>query len=89
MSDTISIDLSGVYRAIDVVNGNIGLVSKQVRNGIDNQEIINNNVEKVRKQTMAEINKIRNQLIEMDRRQRMAAALQRALTEIIRVRQEL
>ena len=58
MSDTISIDLSGVYRAIDVVNGNIGLVSKQVRNVIDNQEIINNNVEKVRKQTMAEINKI-------------------------------
>lgn len=89
MSDTISIDLSGVYRAIDVVNGNIGLVSKQVRNVIDNQEIINNNVEKVRQQTMAEINKIRNQLIEMDRRQRMAAALQRALTEIIRVRQEL
>ena len=89
MSDTISIDLSGVYRAIDVVNGNIGLVSKQVRNVIDNQEVINNNVEKVRQQTMAEINKIRNQLIEMDRRQRMAAALQRALTEIIRVRQEL
>ena len=89
MSDTISIDLSGVYRAIDVVNGNIGVVSKQVRNVIDNQEVINNNVEKVRQQTMAEINKIRNQLIEMDRRQRMAAALQRALTEIIRVRQEL
>ena len=44
MSDTISIDLSGVYRAIDVVNGNIGVVSKQVRNVIDNQEIINNNV---------------------------------------------
>ena len=89
MSDTISIDLSGVYRAIDVVNGNIGVVSRQVRNVIDNQEVINNNVEKVRQQTMAEINKIRNQLIEMDRRQRMAAALQRALTEIIRVRQEL
>lgn len=89
MSETISIDLSGVYRAIDVVNSNIGVVSKQVRNVIDNQEIINNNVEKVRQQTMAEINKIRNQLIEMDRRQRMAAALQRALTEIIRVRQEL
>ncbi len=64
-----------VSRQVDVVNSNVA--------------VVNQNVENVRRETMAEINKIKMQLEDMERNARFRAALQKAVTEIIRVRQEL
>ena len=67
--------IRGVSRQVDTVNSNVA--------------IVNQNVEAVRRQTMEEINKIKMQLEDMERNARFRAALQKAVTEIIRVRQEL
>ncbi len=86
MADTVTIDLSGVYSAINnlgnhidknltIVNGNVNNISKQV--------------EENRKETEKELNYLKQQLFEMRKEQKKSAALQRAITEIIRVRQEL
>lgn len=80
------IDLSGIYRAIDsleshvqssikTVNGNIGVIDKKIAS-------LGDYVEK-------NLKVIFNRLLEMDRKQALDSALQRALTEIVRVRQEL
>lgn len=76
------IDLSPIIRAIDRVNSNVAVVN-------NNLSIVSNNVDNLRAQTMSEINKIKAELVEMERQQRLSAALQRAITEVIRVRQEL
>ena len=86
MSDSITIDLSPVIRAVNTVNDNLSRVNANVNRNI---EIVNNNVELVRRQTMQEIAAVKKKLQQMEEDQRYAAALQRALTEIIRVRQEL
>lgn len=78
----MSIDLSPIIRAVQKVNDNIGIVSDQV-------EQVNDNLIKVRNETMNEIEKLKIQLETMEKDARFRAALQRALTEIIRVRQEL
>ena len=80
------IDLSGVYSHI---NSMARELSGQIRNVNSNVEIVNNNLEIVRRQTMNEINNIKLQLEEMEKQARFRAALQKAVTEIIRVRQEL
>ena len=67
--------IRGVSRQVDTVNSNVA--------------IVNQNVEAVRRQTMEEINKLKAQLEDMERNARFRAALQKAVTEIIRVRQEL
>lgn len=86
MSDTISIDLSGVYRALNNVNDNIN----HNLNVLDNHiKAVDQSVENTRRQTMQEINYLKAQFVEMQRQQKLQAALQRAITEVIRVRQEL
>lgn len=86
MSDTISIDLSGVYRALSNVNDNIN----HNLNILDNHiKAVDQSVENTRRQTMQEINYLKAQFVEMQRQQKLQAALQRAITEVIRVRQEL
>lgn len=87
--DTISIDygpiigqlnelrneIRSIYNALDVINGNIGIVDKKV--DLTKQEL------------SEQIDDVSTQIDDMERRQRYLAALQRAITEIIRVRQEL
>ncbi len=77
-----TIDLSPIINAIKVVNNNVNRVDS-------NLGVVNSNLELVRKQTMNEIANIKKQLKEMEKQQKFSAALQRALTEVIRVRQEL
>lgn len=64
-------------------------LSRQVDNVNSNICIVNDNLENVRRQTMEEINRIKAQLEDMETKARFRAALQKAVTEIIRVRQEL
>lgn len=73
------VDLSGVYRRIEDVR-------RDLRNAVDE---IRSEVNAAHRESMKEIEFVQNQLIEMERSARLRDALQRALTEIIRVRQEL
>ncbi len=83
------IDISPIIRAVNNVNNNIGIVNNNVNRIDSNLNIVNNNLENVRRQTMNELALLKKQVKDMQNEQRFAAALQRALTEIIRVRQEL
>lgn len=76
------VDLSGVYSRLSAISSQIQTVNYNV-------DGVRANVEAVRRETMAEINKLKLQLDEMERQARFRAAFQRAITEIIRVRQEL
>lgn len=68
-------EIRSLYNALEVINSNLSIVDQKVENTRD---------------TLSEqITDIESQLDDMDRRQRYLAALQRAITEIIRVRQEL
>ena len=82
MSESISIDFGPVIRAINSVNSNIGIVNNNINS-------VSNRVEVVRRETMQELIFLKKKLHQMDVDQKNSAALQRALTEIIRVRQEL
>lgn len=89
MADEITIDLSPVIDAVRIVSDQVSNVQHNVGIAIDNQNIINNNVNVLREFTAREINNVKKQLFEMERAAKLRAALQRALTEIVRVRQEL
>ncbi|MBR2968085.1 MAG: hypothetical protein IKC35_04860 [Clostridia bacterium] len=78
MSETISIDLGPVIRAVNALGSQINHVSGQV-------EAVGNYVAQVD----GRVTKLQQDFIKMMDEQRKAAALQRALTEIIRVRQEV
>lgn len=86
MADTISIDLSGVYSAINnaarTLNNNLQVINDNVNN-------VDSRLEATRRETKSELDKIKAELFEMKRQQKLAAALQRAITEVIRVRQEV
>ncbi len=80
--DSVYVDLSGVYNAISRAQSNIN----------SNLEVVNDNVRAVGGrvgEVEDEVLKLKNELEEMRKEQRFAAALQRAITEVIRVRQEL
>ena len=77
-----TVDLSPVLRAIDTVNRNVDIVNRNIA-------VVDQNLERVRRQTMNEIDLIKKQLKEMERQAKLTAAYQAALTEIVRVRQEL
>ena len=81
-SVSVSVDLSPVLRAISGVNQNINVLDSHINT-------VNNNLETVRKQTQRELDMIKAKLLQMERDQKFTAALQRAITEVIRVRQEL
>ncbi len=89
MADEAYIDLSPVINAVRVVSDQVSNVQRNVGIAIDNQNIINNNVNVLREFTARELNNVKKQLFEMERSAKLRAALQRALTEIVRVRQEL
>lgn len=76
------VDLSGVYSRLSAISSQIQTVNYNV-------DGVRQNVEQVRRETMAEINRLKLQLEEMERQNRFRAAFQRAISEIIRVRQEL
>ena len=86
---SVYVDLSPVINAVSTVNDNVNGLYRNVEIVNDNVRIVERNLEKVRVQTMNEINRIKAQLAEMERQGKLRAALQRAITEIIRVRQEL
>ena len=73
------VDLSGVYRRIEDVRA-------EVRSAVRE---ITHEVNALHQESMREIEYLQQQLVEMERNARLRDALQRALTEIIRVRQEL
>ncbi len=85
----ISIDFGPIIRAINSVNSNIGAVDNHVNRVDKNLGVVNQNLEHVRQQTMREIAGIKSDLKRMENQQIFLAALQRAMTEIIRIRQEL
>lgn len=86
----VVVDYSKVYSAVqDVMQG----VTRHIDN---NLEIINKNVlatarelDAFKRKTTEKLMQLHKFMIDMDRRQTLAANLQRAITEIIRVRQEL
>lgn len=80
------IDLSGVYSAINSATREISREIDGVKYDVD---AVRQDVENVRRQTMEEIYKVKVQLEVMEKNARFRAALQKAVTEIIRVRQEL
>lgn len=76
------IDLSGVYNAINRATSTIN----------SNLQVVDSHVDRVEQNLRAaneEIRYLKSQLVEMARNQKLNAALQRALTEIVRIRQEL
>lgn len=73
------VDLSGVYRRIEDIRSEVRDAVRQ----------ISHEVNTLHQESMREIEYLQNQLVEMERSARLRDALQRALTEIIRVRQEL
>ncbi len=78
MSDSVYVDLSPVIRAVNALDGKIVHVSGQVAQvygRIDNVE--------------AGLRELKRDFLQMMKEQRQQAALQRAITEVIRVRQEL
>lgn len=76
------VDLSGVYSRLSDISREIRDVGNDV---ID----VHNMVLRFKEETQREIEEIKFQLEEMERKQRLRAALQRAISEIVRVRQEL
>lgn len=85
----ITIDLSPLERGLNQVNSNLQVINGKVNQIGSNLITVSNNLRATHKQTMAEMAALKKKLFEMQREQRFAAALQEALTEIIRVRQEL
>lgn len=83
------IDLGPVIRAVETVNRNLGIVERNLNSNItvvnNNVAIVNDNLNK----TAKDLARLRADVEQMRKEQRLAAALQRALTEVIRVRQEL
>lgn len=75
MADSVYVDFSGVYRALDTVNSNIGVVENNMRVRFGEVD--------------EELALVKKGLFKMYQEQVQSAALQRAITEIIRVRQEL
>ena len=73
------IDLSGVYRRIEDIRSELRDAARE----------ISNQVIEAHEQSMREIEYLQTQLVEMEKNAEKRDALQRALTEIIRVRQEL
>ena len=78
MSDTVSIDLSPVLNAINRVQSNVAHVSGQVAA-----------VGEYVGQVDQRLKQLEQDFVKMMEEQRKSAAFQRAITEIIRVRQEL
>ena len=80
------VDLSGVYAAISSLkndlNQQIQAVGRMLSKRVDD---VQSDVQEADKKIV----KVHDDLLDMDKRMAMAAALQRAVTEIIRVRQEL
>ena len=72
-------DLSGLYRRIEDIRAEVRQTARE----------ISTQVEEVRQEQLREINYLKSQLFEMEKNAEKRDALQRALTEIIRVRQEL
>ena len=87
--DGAYIDLGPVIRAVETVNRNLGIVERNLNSNItvvnNNVAIVNDNLNKTAKDLL----KLKAEVEQMRKEQRLAAALQRALTEVIRVRQEL
>lgn len=83
------IDLGPVIRAVETVNRNLGIVERNLNSNItvvnNNVAIVNDNLNK----TAKDLARLRADVEQMRKEQRLAAALQRAITEVIRVRQEL
>ena len=87
--DGAYIDLGPVIRAVETVNRNLGIVERNLNSNItvvnNNVAIVNDNLNKPAKDLL----NLKAEVEHMRKEQRLAAALQRALTEVIRVRQEL
>ena len=76
------IDLSGVYNAINRATSTIN----------SNLQVVDSHVDRVEQNLKAaneEIRYLKSQLVEMARNQKLNAALQRALTEIVRINKNL
>lgn len=78
MAEYVHVDLTPVLVAVDRINSRVDIVSHQVS---ATQALVN--------QSLNELADLRRQFEMMMDEQRKAAALQRALTEIVRIRQEL
>ncbi|MDE6211816.1 MAG: hypothetical protein K2G42_07585 [Clostridia bacterium] len=78
MSETVSIDLSPIIRAVNSLEHKIAGVTNEVE---DTKRMVATSLEELRD--------LREEFETMVREQRAAAALQRAITEIVRIRQEL
>lgn len=89
MDGQITVDLGPVLRAISSVNSNVITVSKALDVVDNNLRVVDNNLAVFKSETMAEINRLKGILDDMEKQARFRAAFQRAISEIIRVRQEL
>lgn len=83
------IDLSGITGRIDRLSSNLNTINNNINSVSSQVQIVNNAIQSIRKETLSEINAVKKQIVEMMRTQKFQSALQVALTEIIRVRQEL
>lgn len=83
------IDLSPIIGAINTVNSNLSKVNDNVINVSHNVVAIDNRLTAVYEELSNRIEEVQKHLKKMEDDQRKAAALQRAITEVIRVRQEL
>ncbi|MDY2686690.1 MAG: hypothetical protein SOV72_01120 [Candidatus Enteromonas sp.] len=83
------IDLSPIIGAINTVNSNLSKVNDNVINVSHNVVAIDNRLTAVYEELSNRIVEVQKHLQKMEDDQRKAAALQRAITEVIRVRQEL
>lgn len=83
------IDIGQIISAIDTVNSNLSTVNDNVNNVNRNVVAVDNRLTAVYQELSSRIEEVQQHLQKMEDDQRKAAALQRAITEIIRVRQEL
>lgn len=83
------IDLSPIISAINTVNSNLSTVNDNVNSVNRNVVAVDNRLTAVYQELSSRIEEVQQHLQKMEDDQRKAAALQRAITEIIRVRQEL
>ena len=78
MSETISIDLSPIIRAVNALDSKIAGVTSEIED-----------TKRIAKTALEELRVLKEDFEAMVKEQRAAAAYQRALTEIVRIRQEL
>lgn len=78
-------DLSHIVSAVAALQAQSNQINNNIATVNDNVRVVDNKVHQVNR----ELADLRDKFVQMMKEQRMAAALQRALTEIIRIRQEL